>query len=816
MAGLLTSKAPREWNYIENAISDIFTLVPATIEGLGELAKSFDQINKRDQEYWIRSSNNGVYITKDLKLEEQLANKKEIFYWVCAATAYPRIYWELTLHLGKALETKPRALVNQENLDILTRIKWFKEGEIKTQERIAYLEKLPKIKEEKVRKAILDLLSNKDNRSVLPHRNAYAMEEYRQQLIRNQIPLEVNKKKKIRKLEKLRTIIDTSTSIDPEAENFLDSEYALLDRIAQNLVQNLFQIGSNLPIIRRRFAYMVPTALAKIRFPANSLENELDIRFLRNGIENQVGTILIEFAGEYEGVFEFGGPQIDVLQEKFRSFNQKYIPQIRKSQQTPSIDQNETQALLESWDVEITAETENFISNFEFFSFSFHDIIINELDPKKTNEYLNHFLFEDFGITDFVDGNKTNLLTKFFKDRLLFSDWLTNSVMRLKVIDKTMLCRRIRIYGNDRNTGTEEQLSQLEISFGENVYRPITFTTRSLQYFDDYLSLDIPLDGNWDGFSEKIRILPLADSLDKILPTLRPWSEDLREEKFYVSRVWMEMQDDENFTQSVLHFFNPGGEYLVSKDGDSTTGNWRYLVSSNKLVISSSEGLAELFELQFLDSQFFILKKHGSPKGVVKSKYLVMVNESLGRRIEWYLVPELISSTYGDTHSIARRTKTRSSKESLSHQVEGTRMESLVDSLDKILPGLRPWSEDLREEKFYIGRSWMELSDDENFIKSVLHFFNPGGEYMVSLDGNVAYGQWRYLDTSNKLLINMPNEDSKSFILAFLDDSFFILRRKEDRIEPVKPEYLILVVEAIGRRIEGKDIPKLLRDQYQS
>ena len=38
---------------------------------------------------------------------------------------------------------------------------------------------------------------------------------------------------------------------------------------------------------------------------------------------------------------------------------------------------------------------------------------------------------------------------------------------------------------------------------------------------------------------------------------------------------------------------------------------------------------------------------------------------------------------------------------------------SIDDYLEfKILPKVRPWSEDLREQKFYLGKSWMEFRDD--------------------------------------------------------------------------------------------------------
>ncbi len=123
--------------------------------------------------------------------------------------------------------------------------------------------------------------------------------------------------------------------------------------------------------------------------------------------------------------------------------------------------------------------------------------------------------------------------------------------------------------------------------------------------------------------------MPTADSLDgylnEILPKARSWSEDLVEEKFYINRPWLEIRDDDSFHEMVLHFFNDEGEYIRSEDGDLTMGTWRY--QNNKLmIILGDEG--ELFDLAFLDGQFFVLKKNG------KNTYFFMVIEPVGRPLK--------------------------------------------------------------------------------------------------------------------------------------------------------------------------------------
>lgn len=139
--------------------------------------------------------------------------------------------------------------------------------------------------------------------------------------------------------------------------------------------------------------------------------------------------------------------------------------------------------------------------------------------------------------------------------------------------------------------------------------------------------------------------MPKADTLDgyldKLLPIVKPWSEDLREEKFYVGRPWLEKRDEDVFHKAVLHFFNAEEEYLRSEDGDVQKGSWRYIRGGNKFLITDENDDAQLYDLAFLDGQFFILKKHGDQARLGNRKYFVMVTEGLGR-MEWRDLMEVL------------------------------------------------------------------------------------------------------------------------------------------------------------------------------
>lgn len=149
--------------------------------------------------------------------------------------------------------------------------------------------------------------------------------------------------------------------------------------------------------------------------------------------------------------------------------------------------------------------------------------------------------------------------------------------------------------------------------------------------------------------------LPHADSLDRyldqLIPIVRHLGEDFREEQFYRDKPWLEFRDDDDFHDAVLHFFNDENEYLHSVNGDVTAGQWRYLERPGKFLITDSKGETELFDLAFLDSQFFILKKHGDHEREGDRKYFMMIHEPVGKRLEWRDSMELLFNKYRNNNS---------------------------------------------------------------------------------------------------------------------------------------------------------------------
>lgn len=126
--------------------------------------------------------------------------------------------------------------------------------------------------------------------------------------------------------------------------------------------------------------------------------------------------------------------------------------------------------------------------------------------------------------------------------------------------------------------------------------------------------------------------------LDFILPKVIPYGEDLREEKFWHRKRWKEVRQEEGFHEAILHIFQPGGEYMLSIDGNLMKGGWRQLADFNSLIIEIG-GRNELFDLRFLNNDFLILTKHGDQARKGQRRYFLLVNEpatrSGGRELDW-------------------------------------------------------------------------------------------------------------------------------------------------------------------------------------
>jgi hypothetical protein len=137
----------------------------------------------------------------------------------------------------------------------------------------------------------------------------------------------------------------------------------------------------------------------------------------------------------------------------------------------------------------------------------------------------------------------------------------------------------------------------------------------------------------------------IAEHIEYIVPRVQQWSEDLWEEEYYTNKRWKEIRDTDTYHEVVLHLFMTGGEYMVSIDGDLSKGGWRYLKDSNTFIVDYG-GKSQLFDLVFLNSDFFILEKHGDQDRKGRQKYYVYGNEGTVGRLDWRNAMEALYNIY--------------------------------------------------------------------------------------------------------------------------------------------------------------------------
>lgn len=141
--------------------------------------------------------------------------------------------------------------------------------------------------------------------------------------------------------------------------------------------------------------------------------------------------------------------------------------------------------------------------------------------------------------------------------------------------------------------------------------------------------------------------------------------------------------------------------------------------------------------------------------------------------------------------------------------------DSMDDYIDFILSHIRPMSEDMREEEYWLGRRWMEIRDDLSFHEAVLHIFNEGGEYLIIVDGNISSGEWSHLDHANSMRIRHGARD-ELYDMAFLNDDFLIIKKHGDQKRKGQNKYFVLGAESSVRGLEWRDCMELMFNVYRS
>ena len=131
----------------------------------------------------------------------------------------------------------------------------------------------------------------------------------------------------------------------------------------------------------------------------------------------------------------------------------------------------------------------------------------------------------------------------------------------------------------------------------------------------------------------------LDEGIDYLMDYLGEYSSSLSDKDLYTNKRWMEVRDDPHFQEIVLHVFAESGTYQHILNGDISEGSWKLDLGG---FVWKFGGRHELYQLVFLNENFFILRKHGKQERAPR-KYLIFASEGLARGKDW---PDLLDILY--------------------------------------------------------------------------------------------------------------------------------------------------------------------------
>lgn len=153
-----------DWSSQEKVLSSLFEVVPADIIGLLEVIRLLqdqaDNSTARAKANLSTYSADVVDFQRIESLSKYLNNDQELIQWLCALSVYPKVDWNLTIEIGKAVLGTNSHKINYTNLLKFARIRWMHEGRFTSTVRAELLKNLTVENELKTRATILKLLDD--------------------------------------------------------------------------------------------------------------------------------------------------------------------------------------------------------------------------------------------------------------------------------------------------------------------------------------------------------------------------------------------------------------------------------------------------------------------------------------------------------------------------------------------------------------------------------------------------------------------------------------------------------------------------------
>ncbi|HEX8068535.1 MAG TPA: redoxin domain-containing protein [Pyrinomonadaceae bacterium] len=177
---VLTPESPARWGVREQALAQLFLVLPATMNSLRALVDLFEAA--APDPYAPPAEQSALAALPRLDADADAAAQievlrrtlgPEVFQWLCAAAVYPELQWDLTLYLA-TLDCMPRGLLTEENLLKLVRLPWLRRGALPDELRWHLIRALEPARERGVRAALVAAL---EQHPAPPQ--TFAQDEYR-------------------------------------------------------------------------------------------------------------------------------------------------------------------------------------------------------------------------------------------------------------------------------------------------------------------------------------------------------------------------------------------------------------------------------------------------------------------------------------------------------------------------------------------------------------------------------------------------------------------------------------------------------------
>ena len=180
---LLTNRPARSWSYEEDLLSVVFNIISFNLTGVNSISRLIKQTGLH---HFKQLDEKKELLLKDD--EKQIPEKLEAHFgieftrWIAATALCSKLDWDLTLKIGEYLSKNHNTLNNHTQLRQLSRLGWFRVGEMPEQVRMQLIEYLPLSFQYEIRQLIIEAMEKSP-----PPYPSHAHNSYRMELVSHKL-----------------------------------------------------------------------------------------------------------------------------------------------------------------------------------------------------------------------------------------------------------------------------------------------------------------------------------------------------------------------------------------------------------------------------------------------------------------------------------------------------------------------------------------------------------------------------------------------------------------------------------------------------